>query len=275
MTEKTLGAKVQKICEFCGAELKQIPFELGGVTRYIPIYEPCSCDRAKEKRAKEEEAKRLALEEQKRIEIERKNQEKIKALFGNSGMSKRALSCKFEGYQITLNNQDAVRLCNDYVSRFKEIKSEKKNGLFLAGPCGVGKSHLAYAVANSLIERKNSVVCMTMIDLLLKLKSSYSGDESSEEKILKIYEDCSLLIIDDLGKEKPTEWALQMIYAIIDRRYNAFKPIIVTTNYTAKELVQKFSINGDNSTGSAIVDRLFEMCQYVPIDGESYRKREV
>ena len=64
-----------------------------------------------------------------------------------------------------------------------------------------------------------------------------------------------------------------MIYTIIDRRYNAIKPIIVTTNYGANELIQRFTFNGDSSTGSAIVDRLFEMCEYLPIKGESYRKR--
>ena len=114
---------------------------------------------------------------------------------------------------------------------------------------------------------------MTMIDLLLKIKSSFNAynDKMTEEQILKIYTDCALLVIDDLGKEKPTEWALQMIYSVIDRRYNALKPIIVTTNFTASELIKRF---GDSSIGNAIVDRLFEICQYVPIEGESYRKRK-
>ena len=277
LTEKTDGSKSfmkeEKFCEFCGTELKQKSWEFNGATRYLPVYEDCSCDEYQAEKARLEEWARKQEEHEKKLELEQKRQEKIKRLLGSSGMSLRAMNCKFEGYQITLHNQDAIRVCNDYVSNFKNIKNEKRNGLFLVGNCGVGKSHLAYAVANALIEKGSSVIAMTMIDLLLKLKSSYNSGEENEEKILKIYEDCSLLIIDDLGKEKLTEWALQMVYAIIDRRYNALKPIIVTTNYNAEELVSKFTINGDSSTGKAVVDRLFEMCQYLPIKGDSFRKR--
>ena len=275
--EKTDGfsgfVKKQILCEFCGKEREQLTWEYNNTVRYLPSYKDCSCEMFQKEKVKQEEIKRQLEEHERKLELERRNQEKIKNLFGNSGMSKRALGCRFEGYQLTLHNTEAVRTCNNYVDRFNTIKNEKRNGLFLVGNCGVGKSHLAYAVANALIEQKTSVIAMTMIDLLLKLKSSYRTDEENEEKVLKVYEDCSLLIIDDLGKEKPTEWALQMIYAIIDRRYNSLKPIIVTTNYNAEELIAKFTIGKDSSTGRAIVDRLFEMCHYLPIKGESYRKR--
>ena len=113
---------------------------------------------------------------------------------------------------------------------------------------------------------------MTMIDLLLQIKNSYSAENINEKEILKIYEDCTLLIIDDLGKEKPTEWALQMIYSIIDKRYNSLKPIVVTTNYTASELINRMTISSDKSSAEAIVDRLFEICEYIPITGDSFRK---
>lgn len=265
--------KKEKFCEFCGAELIQKTWIYDNATRYLPVYEDCTCSEFQAEKAKLEEWARKQQEHERKLELEQRKQDKIKRLLGSSGMSLRAMNCKFEGYQVTLHNQEAVKICNDYVQNFSEIKNQKRNGLFLVGNCGVGKSHLAYATANALIEQGTSVICMTMIDLLLKLKSSYNSAEENEEKILKVYEDCSLLIIDDLGKEKLTEWALQMVYAIIDRRYNALKPIIVTTNYNAEELVSKFTINGDSSTGKAVIDRLFEMCQYLPIKGDSYRKR--
>lgn len=265
--------KKEKFCEFCGAELTQKTWIYDNKTRYLPVYDDCVCAEYQAEKAKLEEWAKKQEEHERKLELERKKQEKIKRLLGSSGMSVRAMNCKFEGYQVTLHNQEAVEICNEYVSNFKDIKNQKRNGLFLVGNCGVGKSHLAYATANALIEQGTSVICMTMIDLLLKLKSSYNSSEENEEKILKVYEDCSLLVIDDLGKEKLTEWALQMVYAIIDRRYNALKPIIVTTNYNAEELVSKFTIAGDSSTGKAVIDRLFEMCQYLPIKGDSYRKR--
>ena len=270
---KSNFSKQDKYCEFCGAMLEQTNFEFGGVVRYVPSWKPCSCWDAMEKLEREKQEQRAIIEQEKILAAEKRKQERIKRLFGDSGMSRRALCCKFEGYQSTFDNHEALRTCNDYVKDFDLIQRNHRNGLFIVGNCGVGKSHLAYAVANALIEKNTSVICMTMIDLLLKIRSSFQSKEQTEEQILKIYEDCSLLIIDDLGKEKPSEWALQMIYTIIDRRYNAMKPIIVTTNYGANELIQRFTFNGDSSTGSAIVDRLFEMCEYLPIKGESYRKR--
>lgn len=276
LIEKTDGSKpfskVTKCCEFCGKELEQISLNWFGEIRYAPAYKPCKCEQAKAAREKENELKRQQiLEEEQRI-MEEKQKKKIQNLFGNSGMSKRALKCSFVNYQPTLQNAEAVQICNDYIKDFDVVSRDTKNGLFICGPCGVGKSHLAFATANALIEKGNSVIAMTMIDLLLKIKSSFKPENTSitEDAILKIYTDCKVLIIDDLGKEKPTDWVLQMIYSIIDRRYNALKPIIVTTNFTASELIKRF---GDTSIGNAIVDRLFEICQYVPIEGDSFRKR--
>ena len=262
--------KKTKLCEFCGAELEQVTMKFGEVIKYYPAYQKCKCEQSQIaiEKEKEEKRKELALEKQRQAEQRKIN--KIKNLFSNSGMSKRAMECSFDDYQITFQNSQAVQICLEYVKDFDVISTTNRNGLFITGDCGVGKSHLAFATANSLIKEGNSVIAMTMIDLLLKIKDSYNAKNLTEEQILNIYEECTLLIIDDLGKEKPTDWVLQMIYSIIDRRYNAKKPIIVTTNYTAPELIRRF---GDTSTGKAIVDRLFEICQYVPIGGDSFRKK--
>lgn len=278
---KTVGSnsfrKIEKFCDFCGKELEQVSYTHNGQKMYYPAYKDCDCSQAVAERKKNYEIERLRIEEEKKQkEIERQQRlaeeekRKINELFGNSGMSKRALDCTFEGYQPTFQNAKAFETCSGYAKNFDSVLSSNRNGLFITGECGVGKSHLAFAVANSLIKKGYSVIAMTMIDLLLKLKSSFKSEIQTEEEILKIYEDCVLLVIDDLGKEKPTEWALQMIYTIVDRRYNAKKPIIVTSNFNASELIKKF---GDTSIGKAIVDRLFEICQYLSIEGESFRKR--
>lgn len=270
---KVLGGvrgKVAKYCSFCGAELEQASFCSNGQTIYFPGYKPCGCEQAQTEaeREKAEKRKIISLEEHRLKEERRK--ERIKNLFGNSGMSQRALECSLDKYQITFENSEAVKVCNEYISDFDIISRSNRNGLYITGPCGVGKSHLAFSIANSLIEKGNSVIAMTMIDLLLKIRSSYKVDNKKEEDILKIYEDCTLLVIDDLGKEKPTEWTLQMVYSIIDRRYNAKKPVIVTTNFNANELMEVF---GNSSISQAIIDRLFEICRYVPIEGESFRRK--
>lgn len=75
---------------------------------------------------------------------------------------------------------------------------------------------------------------------------------------------CDLLILDDLGKEKQTEWTNQILYEVINSRYEHRKPIVVTTNYSAQEL--------SNRIDSAVVSRLFEMCAFVNVTGVDHRK---
>jgi DNA replication protein DnaC len=261
LTQKTDGAnskKLTKYCEFCGQELEQLKW---GDNFYISAYKACECEESKKARAEVE-----------RLKAQKQKEEKIKYLYEKSAMSKRARNCKFLNYQLNIYNSDAYKICREYAENFDKIKNKAKNGLFIAGECGVGKSHIAFATANELIENEKRVICTSMIDLLADLRGNFQNSVTEVDTLAK-YTNCELLIIDDLGKEKPTEWALQMIYSIVDHRYNELKPIIVTTNYTATDLIKRFTVSNDNATASAIIDRLYEMCQYLPLRGESFRKR--
>lgn len=270
---ESLFVKKEKFCEFCGKELEQRYWRANGVIKYFPAWQECDCEQAQAEKHREIEERENQERQAKLAEAEERRNKKIKKLLGESGMTPRAQNCQFAGYQLNIANENAFRICKNYSENFNQLKNKARNGLFLAGPCGVGKSHLAFSIANSLINKGKSVISMTMIDLLMNIKNSYSIEKMTEKEILKIYEDCSLLVIDDLGKEKPTEWALQMIYTIIDRRYNALKPIVVTTNYTASDLIERLTIGKDASSSAAIVDRLYEMCEYVPIEGISFRRK--
>ena len=90
--------------------------------------------------------------------------------------------------------------------RSPAVRNPAANGLFIAGPPGTGKTHLAAAIANHLIAQGKPVICMTMIDLLERIKRTYSTTGGSESDVLKIYKTVPLLVIDDIGKEPPTEW---------------------------------------------------------------------
>jgi DNA replication protein DnaC len=250
--------KLTKYCEYCGKELEQLKW---GEDNYLSVYKACDCPESENAKEQEERAK-----------AEKQRKERVDELYKKSAMSKRARACKFDGYQLNMYNSEAFKVCKDYGENFNKIKNKPRNGLFIVGECGVGKSHIAFATANELIENEKRVICTSMIDLLADLRANFNNSET-ETKTLAKYSNCDLLILDDLGKEKPTEWALQMMYSIVDNRYNNLKPIIVTTNYTASDLVKRFTINSDSATASAIIDRLYEMCQYLPITGESFRKR--
>ena len=103
------------------------------------------------------------------------------------------------------------------------------------------------------------------------------SDGMTEHEVRRAYETASLLVIDDLGKEKASEWNLATLYAIIDARYVDALPVIITTNYSTEALVEKLTPKDskgqltDTTTAKAIIDRLTETCKIVPMTGKSWR----
>ena len=146
----------------------------------------------------------------------------------------------------------------------------------MAGGYGTGKTHLAAAIANQLISEGTACICMTMIDLLDRIRETYkaAGSDVDEAYILSQYEDVPLLIIDDIGSEQPTEWGVSKIFAIINARYEGYMPTIITTNYSGPELVQRMTPeSGDSRNAEKTLDRLKETCVGIDMTWESWRAR--
>ena len=149
-----------------------------------------------------------------------------------------------------------------YVECWEEMKATN-TGYLLWGMVGTGKSYFAGCIANALMEKEISV-CMTNFALILNdLAASYKG---RNEYIARL---CGfpLLILDDFGMERGTEYGLEQVYNVIDNRYRSGKPLIVTTNLTLEELQ-----NPEDTAHARIYDRLTEMCTPVRITGENFRK---
>ena len=149
-----------------------------------------------------------------------------------------------------------------YAAHWEEMKAENI-GYLLWGKVGTGKSYFAGCIANALMEKEVSV-CMTNFALILNdLAASY---KDRNEYIARL---CSfpLLILDDFGMERGTEYGLEQVYNVIDSRYRSGKPLIVTTNLTLEELQ-----NPEDTAHARIYDRLTEMCTPVCITGENFRK---
>lgn len=92
--------------------------------------------------------------------------------------------------------------------------------------------------------------------------------------ILNQYEQVPLLIIDDIGSEQPTEWAVSKIFAIINARYEGYMPTIITTNYSGEELVRRMTPEGgDDRNARKTLDRLKETCVGVDMTWDSWRGR--
>lgn len=273
-------------CEYCGKPRLTRGFKFGERIMWAPYGpERCDCPEAVAEYERQQAERDAEIETKRREEEAREMRKRVRRIIGDSGMNARFLRRTFDTFQPTSENQKALRVCAAYADNFREKLPKNnpepgRNGLFITGPKGTGKTHLAAAIANQLMQQGTPVICMTMIDLLERIKRTYEqnrqyGGEISEGSVLDTYKRVQLLIIDDMGKEPATEWAVSKIYAIINARYEAYMPTIITTNYTDAELVRRLTPkdSGDPTTADATIDRLREMCAAIVTTGESWRSK--
>ena len=206
----------------------------------------CSCQRIE--RAKQE----ALISQQKHSDLVRR----LKA----EGFSDPAmLDWKFEN-----DNGRSPQMCHAhrYVEQWQTMRSENI-GLLLWGGVGTGKSFLAGCIANALMEQEVPVRMTSFARILNELNSSFSGRNEVVDKLCRY----PLLIIDDFGMERGTEYALEQIYNIVDSRYRSRKLLIVTANLTLDEIRHP-----QDTAHARIYDRLLEMCVPISCIGVSLRK---
>lgn len=159
-------------------------------------------------------------------------------------------------------NPKMVLVCN-FVAHWEEIL-EKCLGVFIWGPPSTGKSFAAACVANALIEKGYSVI-MTNLSEYMDLPIA------EREARLDALASCDLLIIDDFGMERRTEFAYEQIFKVIDRRYQSRKPILITSNLTKEQLHHP-----ENLEEERIFGRVRTMCpQLICFDGENMREASI
>ena len=159
------------------------------------------------------------------------------------------------------------------VADMKELALQRRS-MVLRGNTGCGKTHLAIAVAKNTATRDQrcrggayvpGAIFTTAPELLLKIRSSFRDDSiESEEYVIDYHTACELLVLDDLGAEKTSEFAITTLYLILDRRIREDKQTVITTNLTPEEIEQTF--------GSRIASRLSAM-ENIKINMPDYRKK--
>jgi DNA replication protein DnaC len=149
-----------------------------------------------------------------------------------------------------------------------------ERGLLFTGPVGVGKTHLCVAVLRELIEKKTVPCLFYQFGALLKeIQNSYNPiSQSSEFKVLEPVYDAEVLVLDELGASKPTDWVRDQMMQIINTRYNDKKLTIFTTNYLEVRRTDRDETLEDR-IGTRLRSRLFEMCKAVHIEGDDYRRK--
>lgn len=136
------------------------------------------------------------------------------------------------------------------------------NGLLLYGAVGAGKTYLAACVVNAVIDNMYSAKMTNFSRILNELQNRFDGRQEYIDKICKY----SLLVIDDLGAERDSEYAREQVYSVIDSRYQTKKPLIITTNLSYEEIVNCTDIDRRR-----IYDRILEICHPIEVKGESRR----
>lgn len=137
-----------------------------------------------------------------------------------------------------------------YVEHWEQMR-ENNYGLLLWGKVGTGKSYFAGCIANALMEQEISVRMTNFSAILNDLTASFEGRNEYIERLCRF----PLLILDDFGMERGTEYGLEQVYNVIDSRYRSRKPLIVTTNLSLTELQ-----NPQDTAHARIYDRMLEMC---------------
>lgn len=232
-------------CPFCGKSYEPIEVPmLIGPGKIVLGHKPCHCLGAEQERIKR-------LNEENKTREKEQEKKRLKA-YKKSGIKPRFINAESS-------------IAKDVYSLIKQ-----GSGAYLFGNVGTGKTYLASAVARMAINDGMNTRVTDTLSIMAALKATYST-EDTEDDVLRRFTRCQLLVIDDLGKEAPTDWVLSQLFRIINTRYEQVKPVIVTTQFSRPELIERLAKNGDEETAVAIVSRLFEMCELINITGQDRR----
>ena len=225
-------------CGHCNTP-KQCRIPIGGGVRLVG----CQCACA----AREYEA-------EKKARADREKRLRIETLRADGIRDKSLTACRFD--KATMSEE--IVKCKRYADAWDDMRREN-SGLLLWGNTGNGKTFAAACIANELIDRGIPAMITSFPRIL---NAGYDKQEIIEQ--VHYY---PLMVIDDLGAERSSEYAMETVYTVIDERYKSKKPLIVTTNLTLDELCRP-----KDMTYQRIYDRILEMCTPLVFKGGSLRR---
>jgi DNA replication protein DnaC len=199
-----------------------------------------------------------------------------------AGIPPKFQGCALENFIADVNTSWALAAARRYVTEFLPGADR---GLLFTGTVGTGKTHLAAGILRVLIEDKGILgQFVTVAQLLERLRASYGADATeTETQILKPILSADLVVIDELGASRPTDWVFDTVELLISRLYNKSAAVIVTTNFPnlapgAGQVQNEYAravrpeTLGDR-IGARMWSRLQQMCAAVQIHGSDWRAK--
>lgn len=208
----------------------------------------CLCKCEADKRDREEEERR-------RIEFQQRIKEYRRVGFPESDMEHWTFANADDP------NDKIIAAARKYVDNFSEFR-EKGKGLLLFGTVGTGKTYAAACIANALIDKGYPVMMTNFARIANTVGGMWEGKQEYYDSLNRF----PLLILDDLAAERKTEYMSEIVFNVIDSRYRAGLPLIVTTNLTSEELKHPSDISYQRT-----FSRLLEMCLPVKVEGKDKR----
>ena len=232
---------------YCGEceQPKQMRLDILGELKTVTVM--CQCQKTARAQREAEDKTRKQIYRRERMKAE--------------GLSEAAWQVSFADDD--KRDKQASTKCKNYTDNFDAMAAENV-GLLLYGGLGSGKTFLAGCIANTLIDQDYSVMMASLPTLIARINADY-GEQ--KELLLGRIERYDLIVLDDVGVERNTEFSIEQTFEIINARYKANKPLIITTNLKPSDLT-----NETNLDRRRIYDRIVEMCQPLLVKGESRRQ---
>jgi len=221
-------------------------------------------------------------------------QERAVRVMERARIPKRYEHCDFESYSTEVASTPQERLSLQQAklsaqSFVRDYPGSSEKGLLLMGPSGVGKTHLAVAAVKELIQRGHAGLFCDYRELLKEIQASYNpASESTEMRILEPIRTVEILVLDDLGASKPSDWVRDIVGIVLNARYNENRTTIITTNYLdnptsegeaarlpGRKLVPPTREDSlEQRIGARTPSRLYDMCRTVEISAPDFRREK-
>jgi len=250
-----------RICPHCGRELQAewVEFPPALQKKYGKpgewYYHPCTPECEKKNDQREWELMR--------------REARVATLKERSGLSKRMKGytlANFDHYISPAATRARIRV-DEYLKNWEENR-EAGRGLYYCGGVGTGKTHLAVGVMNELMARKRvPSLFVTVPEFLDNLRETYMIPGRDLDEWMDTVKNADLLVLDDLGSERPTEWVRERIFVIVNHRYREALPTLFTSNIGPKDLASQL--------GERTASRIIAMCDWISLEGEDYREAVV